>query len=68
MSSESYEFSCTNTKVSFEHLNSLVVFMALDCIDKGFDYEMYSSYILQWSIPELPKERYEELFNIVANK
>lgn len=54
--------------VEFEHENSMVVFMALECIDLQFSYEMYESYMMQWKpIPTLPEQRYLDLYAIVAN-
>ena len=63
----SYSYTTNTTNVEFSNANSLVVYMALDCIDHGFSYEMYSSYMMQWATPTLPEPRYIELFNIVAN-
>lgn len=62
-----FRFTSKETKVSFNHGNSLAVFMALECIDEGFSYELYSDYMLQWPTPALPKNRYEELYKIVSN-
>ena len=58
-----------NTRVEFNHENAMVVFMALECIDEEFSYEMYSSYMMQFkNIPTIPESRYLDLLKIVANK
>lgn len=64
-----YSWTTSTEKVSFKHENSMVVFMALECIDLEFGYSMYSSYMEQFKdIPTLPEYRYEQLIDIVANR
>lgn len=60
----------SNGTVVFNHENTMVVFMALECIDLGFGYEMYVDYMAQFiekSIPCLPEPRYTQLLAIISN-
>lgn len=66
--SNSYIYQDSKTKVQFEHSNSLAVFMAIDCIDAGFDYEIYSDFMIQWPTPRVPKSVYQYLSAIILNK
>ena len=67
------EYPCSykamDISVKFKCINSLVVFMALECIDEEFGYQMYSDYMDQYPMTgKLPESRYDELYNIVLNR
>lgn len=66
--SSSYIYQDSKVKVEFEHSNSLTVFMAIQCIDLGFDYELYSDYMIQWPTPRVPRSIYQNLSTIILNK
>lgn len=66
--SSSYIYEDSRVKVEFEHSNSLAVFMAIQCIDLGFDYEMYSDYMIQWPTTTLPRSLYQYFSTIILNK
>lgn len=67
--SKKYIYETQNNKLEFNHHNSLLVFMALECVDYEFSYEQYEAYMLQCPLMgKIPKSRYLELINIVCNK
>jgi len=64
-----YVYECSEYTLKFNHHNSLLVYMALECIDSKYSYERYESYMMQYPLMgKIPESRYIELFNIVANK
>lgn len=67
--SKKYIYETQDNKLEFNHHNSLLVFMALECIDYEYSYEKYESYMMQYPLMgKLPEYRYIELLKIVCNK
>ena len=64
-----FTYTTSKEHIEFKHENSMVVFMALECIDQEFSWSFYCDYMTQFDgIPTLPEYRYEQLVKIVSNQ